>query len=148
MARKRAGGNGQTESISGYFRRLFEENPDYLRQRSNAQLLQRWLADHPGHTEVPKNVINGMTNVKSLMRRKFRIRARRRRGRPAKTEAAAAPVAAMTRRAPGGSRLEELEEHIDDCLIMAKSMDRDGLANVIKLLHRARNEVVWMQGEP
>jgi len=30
---------------------------------------------------------------------------------------------------------------------MAKHLDRDGLANVIALLRRARNEVVWKMGE-
>src|SRR6476620_9101867 len=49
-------GNGQegAETISGYFRRLFEENPQWLEERSNQALLDRWLKDHPGETEVPE----------------------------------------------------------------------------------------------
>jgi len=40
-----------------------------------------------------------------------------------------------------------LEEQIDDCLALAKEMDREGLVSVIALLRRARNEVVWKMGE-
>src|SRR4051812_35710494 len=38
--------NGQAqagaETISGYFRRLFKENPNWLEERSNQALLDRW----------------------------------------------------------------------------------------------------------
>jgi hypothetical protein len=43
--------------------------------------------------------------------------------------------------------LELLEEQIDDCLILAKHLDREGLDSVIKLLRRARNEVDWKVGQ-
>jgi len=43
--------------------------------------------------------------------------------------------------------LDALEEQIDECLTLAKNLDREGLANVIGLLRRARNEVVWKMGE-
>jgi hypothetical protein len=43
--------------------------------------------------------------------------------------------------------LEVLEEQIDDCLSFAKRLDKDGLADVIGLLRRARNGVVWMAGQ-
>jgi hypothetical protein len=146
--RRARAGNGQGETNAGYFRQLFEQNPDYLRERSNVELLQRWLDDHPGVTVVPPNVKTGLTNAKSVMRKKLRIRARRRRrGRPKAEMGAGAVAAHPVERRPGVGRLEVLEEHIDDCLSMAKSMDRDELASVIKLLHRARNEVVWKQGE-
>ena len=44
------------ETVSGYFRRIFKENPRLLKERSNDELLRRWLADHPGHREVPQKV--------------------------------------------------------------------------------------------
>jgi hypothetical protein len=44
------------ETVSGYFRRIFKENPRLLKERSNDELLKRWLADHPGHKEVPQTV--------------------------------------------------------------------------------------------
>jgi hypothetical protein len=40
-----------------------------------------------------------------------------------------------------------LEERIDDCLSLSKSLDRDGLGDVIVLLRRARNEAVWKMGQ-
>jgi hypothetical protein len=40
-----------------------------------------------------------------------------------------------------------LEEHIDDCLTVAKLLDREGLGHVIRLLRQARNEVVWKLGQ-
>jgi hypothetical protein len=57
---------------------------------------------------------------------------------------AAAPVA---RKATGGSKLEGLEFQIDECLILARQLDREGLQEVIGLLRRARNAVVWMIGQ-
>jgi hypothetical protein len=47
------GANGET--TSGYFRRLFKENPKLLKGSDNSELFQRWLQDHPGHKEVPVN---------------------------------------------------------------------------------------------
>jgi hypothetical protein len=44
-------------------------------------------------------------------------------------------------------KLEALEELIDDCLSLAKHLDREGLESIIKLLRRARNEVVWKMGQ-
>ena len=49
MARK---SNTGGESIAGYFRKVFEDNPGWLKERSNDKLLQKWLADHPG-AQVP-----------------------------------------------------------------------------------------------
>jgi two-component sensor histidine kinase len=140
--------NGQAqvgaETISGYFRRLFEENPQWLEERSNQALLDRWLKDHPGQTEVPENIKNNLSNVKSTLRKTLR----KKRGRPKKTSqpvvATAAPAEAPRKSA---RRLEALEEQIDDCLALAKEVDRERLADVIVLLRRARNQVVWKMGE-
>jgi hypothetical protein len=43
--------------------------------------------------------------------------------------------------------LEVLEEQIDECLLAARTLDRQGLESVINLLRRARNEVVWKMGQ-
>src|SRR4051812_6761144 len=67
---------GKGESIAGYFRKVFEEDPKLLKQRSNDALLARWLADHPGHGEVPQKVKVGLQNIKSVLRKE-----RGRRGR-------------------------------------------------------------------
>src|SRR6516164_2813244 len=60
------------ENVSGYFRQIFKENPKLLNERSNDELLRRWLADHPGHKEVPQKVKNNLANVKSILRKKSR----------------------------------------------------------------------------
>src|SRR6266849_2253867 len=70
------------ESISGYFRKIFEENPKLLKGRSNEELLKRWLADHPGQKEVPEKVKNNLANVKSVLRKKKRKKG----GRPPQAE--------------------------------------------------------------
>jgi hypothetical protein len=136
--------NGET--TSGYFRRIFKENPSLLVSKSNSELLGRWLADHPGHKEVPKNVQGNMSNVKSLLRKKKRKKL----GRPKKVEQAAGVEAVSTQPTPiriPPKGLEALEEQIDDCLTFAKKLDRDGLDEVIRLLRKGRNAVVWKLGQ-
>jgi hypothetical protein len=126
------------ESISGYFRGVFKERPDLLRSRSNAALLARWLKDHPSETEVPERVKSNLANIKSLLRKKKR----QRRAGEEQTTTFALKLSAVPRRG-----LASLEENIDNCLDQARSLDRDGLESIIKLLRRARNEVVWKLGE-
>src|ERR1700730_13981694 len=87
MARKKAAeiSNGEKsgESIAGYFRTIFKENPKLLKGRSNEELLRRWLTDHPEYNEVPPNVKSSLSNIKSVLRSK-----KRKGGRPRKTEEA------------------------------------------------------------
>jgi hypothetical protein len=132
------------ESVGGYFRRVFAERPELLGERSNDELLARWLKDHPQHKQVPVNVKNNLANVKSVLRKK----GRKRRGRKARSggtevQTAVATLSARTQ----STRLERLEEHIDEALTEARILDRAGLERVIQLLRRARNEVVWMIGQ-
>jgi hypothetical protein len=137
------------ESIAGYFRPILEGNHDLLRDRGNARLFEMWLRDHPDEKKVPTRVVNGLANLKSVLRKKFKIKVRKKGKRAAAGEAApagAAPVAAV--KLPRASRhtLEALEERIDDCMSMARAMDAEHLAPVIKMLRAARNEVVRMSG--
>ena len=151
MAKKNANGG----SVAGYFRKVFAENPGLLHGRSNQELLDRWLSDHPGAKEVPRNVKANLQNVKSVLRQQAR---KRKGGRPRKAVGTAAapngPLAAPELARPRGaadeaapSALERLEERIDDCLVMAKRIDAEGLRDVVAYLRRARNAVVWMQGQ-
>lgn len=137
---------GDGASVSGYFRAIFKEHPSLLKARSNEELLQRWLADHPDEKEVPGRVKNSLSNLKSVLRKKLRKKTDREkkpeepiRATPA-DESAPSPTTASP-------NLESLEEQIDDCLTMAKNLDREGLESVIHLLRRARNEVVWKLGQ-
>ena len=129
------GGAGQkAETTTGYFRDLFTRRPELLRARSNDEITAAWLADHPGHDKLPLKVRQAMSNAKSLMRRKSRGAAPRGRRR-----AAAGQV--------GPNELEQLEVNIDECVMAARELDREGLESVIQLLRRARNEVVFKMGQ-
>jgi hypothetical protein len=141
------------ETVSGYFRKVFQENPRLLEGRSNQELLDRWLKDHPGEKEVPKTVKANLQNIKSILRKELRAK---KGGRPSSiaettttSNATMSPIASRsaTTTTASGSELEELEVKIDDCMSMAKYLDAEGLQDVISHLRRARNLVVWMQGE-
>jgi hypothetical protein len=142
MARK---SNSGGESIAGYFRKVFEDNPGWLKERSNDKLLQKWLADHPGVTEAPTQVKKGLGKIKSILRSKKRKKVARlaTESQPASQQ----PQARVARVATGGSKLEALEFQIDECLIAARHLDREGLHEVIAMLRRARNAVVWKLGQ-
>jgi hypothetical protein len=142
MAKANAGQPNGGESVSGYFRKVFAESPKLLKTRSNEEVLQRWLKDHPGEKEVSAQVRNSLMNVKSLLRKKGRKRVRRQ-----EEERERATGVKPAPRTKVANALEQLEEHIDECLTAAKLLDREGLAHVIRLLRQARNEVVWKLGQ-
>jgi hypothetical protein len=129
------------ESVAGYFRRIFDENPKLLKERSNDVILQRWLADHPGHSEVPGNVKANLANLKSTLRKKTGKQGRKPRVEATSEAALSQPRARLDKR-----RLEELEHQIDEALQAAKATDREGLARVIQHLRAARNLVVMEVG--
>lgn len=143
MAKKKQ----QGESVAGYFRRLFQEQPAWLEEKKNDELLARYRQDHNMAPEEPveKRVKDAMANTKSQMRKQHR-----------QADTAAGPgrrkVPAMNRSAQGTAaapaRIETLEEQIDDALTLARHLDREGLGEVINLLRRARNQVVWKMGQP
>ena len=131
-------------SVSGYFKAVFKENPGLLKSTSNEDIFARWLKDHPGEKEVPDRVKGILFNVKSKLRKQGAKKGKPRKDSQPTVEgqpAAAAPV-----RRPAARGLDSLEERIDDCLTLARSLDRDGLEAVIHLLRRARNVVVVQQG--
>jgi hypothetical protein len=132
------------ESVHGYFRGVFKENRKLIWERSNDVLFERWLRDHPGAKEVPERVKQGLSNLKTILRKKLA-----RRGRRKKEEAAVAvmngtPAAPATAAGPTLRELDRLEAQIDDALALAKHLDRDRLHDVIRLLRSARNRVVVM----
>ena len=131
------------ESIAGYFRKVFAETPKLLKTRSNAKLLERWLADHPGEKKVPDSVKTSLSNIKSVLRSKKR---KRRTAKATAAEIAASPVAVAVKK-PKTTILETLEEQIDDCLTAARNLDKDGLEEGIRLRRKARNAVVWQIGQ-
>ena len=145
------------ENVASYFKAIFKENPKLLKTRSNDEILQRWLKDHPGHKEVPERIKGSLSNVKSILRKK------KRKKKQAAQAASVAPPTTDQRLEPRMIQpmeilqlpimavreqidLELLEEAIDDCMTFARQLDRDILVTVIGLLRRARNQVVWQLG--
>jgi hypothetical protein len=147
MARTRKPDESQQAggSVSGYFKAIFKENPSLVRSTSNADIFARWLKDHPGEKEVPDRVKGILFNVKSKLR-KLRAKRGRPRNEAQPTGEGQPAEIAPTRRLPTRG-LESLEERIDDCLTLARIIDREGLEGVIGLLRRARNGVVVKQGQ-
>ena len=82
---------------------------------------------------MPKNIVANLANVKSVLRKKGRVKS-------------GAKLISVTT-APSAGKLEALEELIDECLTMAKNIDRSGLEHIIGKLRTARNEVVWKLGK-
>jgi hypothetical protein len=130
------------ESQSGYFRRVFQEHPEWLFEKSNNEVLARYRADHniPDSQDVAKNVRNNLANLKSVLRKQAKGKGGRR-GRPPGWGKAFSLSA-------GGKRLELLEDQIDECLTLARTIDRTLLESVIRHLRSARNNVVWLTGQP
>jgi len=134
------------ENVSGYFKPILIDNPTLLKSKSNQELLNRWLADHPEETEVPDRIKAILSNIKSVLRKKLRKKP----GRKKMEEQVVETVVVLEAAEPVSAAdlgLERLEEQIDDSLSFAKNLDRDGLDGVISLLRRARNAVVWKLGQ-
>src|SRR5262249_21156566 len=102
-------------------------------------------ADHPGEKEVPQRVKQNLANVKSVLRTRLKRRGRKK--AEVQANGPGAPQKALAQVPAASSVLEQLEEQIDDCMALAKNLDRDGLGDVIGHLRRARNAIVWEIGE-
>ena len=150
MAKKRtapapSANSQEGESTAGYFREVFKENPGWLKERSNDKLLQKWLMDHPGEKEVPTKVKSNLSNIKSVLRSKKRKKVAK--VATGSQPPSSAPQVKVARVATGGTKLEALELQIDECLISARHLDKEGLHDVIAMLRKARNTVVWKLGQ-
>ena|ERR1700722_9978168 len=129
MGRKRKG-----PSLLGIFKGYFDERPDWLQIRTNDDVMAKFAADHPG-IPADKKVKQAMFNAKNYMKKGQAGR----RGRKAKV---AAINAAMAATHPKTGALQMLENHVDDCLAMARAIGKDSIAPIISHLHRARNMLV------
>jgi hypothetical protein len=152
MARKSPEG-----SVSGWFRQVYEADHELLKHTTNEPVLDRWRAEHPGQ-EVTQTVRGAQANIKSVLRKKFKIGGFRKGKGGRKPKAATAPategVARTATRASRSGHLEQLEFLIDKCLTMARSQREQHaeseagphLAEAAKLLRAARNRVVMALG--
>ena len=118
---------------------VVDQHPDWLEGKSNGEMMDMWRNDHPGK-QPDKRVPQNLANLKSLLRKQIREGTRWAR---AQIVVVVKPGKSM----PVNHKLEGLEEAIDHCLTAARSLDRIELESVIKLLRRARNEVVWKIGQ-
>jgi hypothetical protein len=155
MGRKKASASGDAtqtngaegggkQSIRQYWIGLLNEHPAWLSSRSNDRLYKKYLEDHPGETEVPKNWQQGLSTVKTGLRKD---RKKRKKGRTAaaSVENGTHAATAVHRKAPRSAHsLEQLEERIDEVLSLAKTLGHDGLDRVISNLKTARNAVIVM----
>lgn len=130
--------SADANSPSAYFRKLLGDKPSFVKGRSNKKIYARWLKDHPGHTEVPKNVMQILSNIKSQMRKGRSSRGRKTRDRAA---ANGTPVARSSR--PSARNLEHLEMLLDECIMLAA---KDEMESVVHQLRRVRREVIIQMG--
>jgi|SRR4051812_26285959 hypothetical protein len=141
MARAKAG----AESKSAVFKRLFESNKEWLKVPSIDEVLKKFEAE-TGRSATDKD--RGVAaNVKSRLRKQLGMRGRRGRrgrrpGRPVGSGAMALAVAA-----PRISAALALEDAIEDCIYLARKMESERLADVIRLLRRARNQLVLVSAK-
>jgi hypothetical protein len=82
-------------------------------------------------------------NVKSRLRKEMGMRKRRRKT-GVSANGAHAPAVPKPLKA---ALLQPLEEHIDECLMLARAAGKDQLMDVIRSLKRARNLLIVMIGE-
>ena len=144
MARKKGG----PDTVSGYFRALFEKHPDLLAYgATNAAIVEQWRKDHNGQ-DPSANVMGNLANIKSVMRKKLGMVKRRRKRRKAAVNGDTAAPKQLGRPRSSVPALERLEGHIDECLSMARGQQEPGLDNAIKHLLAARRSVAWQMGEP
>jgi hypothetical protein len=127
-------------SLAAMFKRYFTEHPEWLQEEGgNAKAIELFEKENPGHVVGPQ-VRQAMYNVKSAMKKGPAGAAKRN----AKKRAARDMVVAARVNSRPRAPLNALEEQIDDCMILAKQIDRERLGRVLDHLHRARNAVVVM----
>jgi len=126
-------------SISSIFKDIYRADPSLLEPGTNDEIYKRYQAKTGQEISDRIKAIN--TNLKSTLRKAYGV-SKSAVGTPAARTATVVKAAAPAHH-PAASRLEQLEENIDECLTFAKNLDRAALESVINNLRRARNEVVW-----
>ncbi len=130
------------QSPFAYFRVKFRENPHLLEKKNNDEMFDMYRKDHglSEDDDIPKKVKDALANTKSQEKKKLRegggtTTSGRGRGRgPGKPRA-------TTGGSPRG--LEKLEEQIDECLHIVRSMGREDMDPIVQSLKQARNLVIW-----
>lgn len=129
---------GKQKAFSAYraFREYFRNQPELLKERDNSKVVDMFKRDYP---KVPWDIRaqQALANAKNYERKG----AKKRKKQMAKVQRALSTPQVLS---GAKSQLNVLEDRIDDCLAMAKEIDRDGLHSIVKHLHRARNDLVMI----
>jgi hypothetical protein len=59
-------------SITAWFYNVYESKPELLKSTTNKDVLEQWQAEHPGQELTPR-VLCALANVKSMLRKKYKI---------------------------------------------------------------------------
>jgi hypothetical protein len=131
------------DSKSGIFKRLFLSNKELLAVPSIAEIMKLFQAE-VGRT--PTDADRGVAaNIKSKLRKDLGLRPGRRRRKGGRKAASANGAVAVAVPRATASMLA-LEDSIEDCIYRARRMELDSLADVVRLLRRARNHLIIMAG--
>ena len=112
-----------------------------MKEKSNDLILAQYREDHglAPDGNVRLKIRNNLSNIKSVLRKERGMGAYA--GRKARALAKTNSLSgSMTQ------RLEDLEEQIDECMIKAIAISAETMDPVIRLLRKARREVVWKLG--
>jgi hypothetical protein len=133
----------EAPSRSSVFTRYFTENKELLKQPGFDRIAELYARDFPDRQFGDKER-QIAANIKSKLRKEFKIRRRRRRRAAAGAGDAASVAPRLTR---GVGPLYHLEGQIDDCLAQARRLGREDLEDVVKHLRLARNLVIVRLGQ-
>jgi hypothetical protein len=136
MAKRR-----KRKSLAAVFKKYYAEHPEWLEGDGNAKAIAQFEEDHAGRKANAK-VRQAMYNVKSALN-KGETGAVRQGGKKAPPRQMAA---AARRTARPSAPLSVLEAQIDECMFLARHIEKEQMQNVLANLHRARNAVVVMIG--
>lgn len=126
MAKKRSG------NIRAYFRKVFDEHPDWLSLSDNSLVLKKWSEDH-NNKEPDDRIKQGMSACKSAMRKAAGL-VTPGVGRPGRKKGSGA---AKSAKAPATDDVKQLETMIYNCEVVANGMNLVKLDPVVKHLRRA-----------
>jgi len=121
-------------SFLGIFKQYFSDHPEWLRTRSNDDVMAQFSKDHPKF-EADKRIKQAMFNAKNHMKKG-------KKGRLGRRQKVAEITAAMKEPQASNGALQMLENHVDDCLAMARTVGHESIREIINHLHRARNMLV------
>jgi hypothetical protein len=139
MAKAKAKGDSKSE----VFRRIYESHKDLLKVASIADVMKMFEeATGKAATQSDRGLA---ANIKSRLRQKYGMRrGRRRRRKGARPVAANGTMAVATARATPATLV--LEDAISDCIDMVRKIGSERLADVLRLLRKARYELLVRTG--